>query len=1050
MNEPLEEIQDGVLERLHAGEAVDREAVLAAHPEHAAALRRFFDVLDLIEAPPAAGGARPTTLGEFRILREIGRGGMGVVYEAEQASLKRRVALKLLPAGMAGDPKVVARFRREAEAAGRLRHPNVVPVYSVGEAGGLPFFAMELVEGRSLAAVIRARAAGADAGLPPDPDGWRRWCALTIASVADALQDAHGKGIVHRDVKPANILLEADGTPRLTDFGLALDLGAPGLTTTGETFGTPLYMSPEQALRREAPLGPATDVYSLGVTLYEALTLRSPYEGDTTADILAALRDGSIVAPRDADPGMPAALEGILRRALRREPSERYAAVADLARDLRAFAEGRPVATAAAPAPRDGARKRKGLLVAAILAIFWLPLGVSLWAAGVFGTKERPASFVYPFDAASLAALVDGRYPSPQATLAAWVRPRITLRTRLARDGDFEGGDYYDIGADMGPMAPGPEGVPVEDYLLLTRWEVSVDGGTRREIGITFATFAEGRQVMQVAHLDVPGKDRGDHAKVVHRMTCRLLRLPAGWSRLRREITDAWRLPGGIECTKEIETGVRISDTLPDDYPALVSGAKHDAAMRSALRPRDAVAGLVYGRGEDLVVPVTLRGLRPGPLPLAAEATLLDAAGTVVGTGVLSLGEEEAFGDGPRPFDIQVEFTVPGPVAPDREREIRRLWDLHAAEAGKARIRLRPSRAVWRRAMQGDRIWGGSHEFEVPLVRPPGAAKEPAPPPENPPAAPPSDLALLADGKHPDGERALLGLFRAEVRLRGVVSRRDPGTATIVSHFDWKVPVLDPGYALLAHWEASVDGGEWRNLGHHWARSPFQAGSSTLNVPVERLLGPGLASPSAEVALRATLRIRRAGRGEGTLGAGVNSDPPAAEWMAEGGTEARWTERRTLFLYDDYPGDYPEAVAGTSADAAMRESLRPRAISAVRQGPGRRIALDLSGVPPPGPVPAACEVELLAPASGEVLGRGTWTRPARREEGEPGIAFYAGLGLDLPAEPGEAEQRFLLDLAKGKVASVRLVFRGSRRVALEQTPFDRYWSGSAEFEVPVE
>ncbi|MHC5211489.1 MAG: serine/threonine-protein kinase [Planctomycetota bacterium] len=336
---PLEDIQDEILNRLHAGEPVDRDALLAEHAEHAAALKRFFALVDVIETPPDADAATPSRLGEFEILREIGRGGMGVVYEARQASLNRRVALKVLPPSLRRDMRLLTRFQREAEAAGRLRHPNIVPVYSIGESAGAPFFAMELVDGRSLADVIRARRDGGSAGLPTEPGEWRAWSVSMAARIADALDYAHGRGILHRDIKPGNILLEADGTPRLTDFGLALDMQASELTLSGEVFGSPLYMSPEQAFRSDRPVDARTDIYSLAVTLYELLTLRLPYHGTTQAELMSALSTGRIVDPRTADPDMPEPLARVLAQALRSDPRERYGSAAAFASDLRAALE---------------------------------------------------------------------------------------------------------------------------------------------------------------------------------------------------------------------------------------------------------------------------------------------------------------------------------------------------------------------------------------------------------------------------------------------------------------------------------------------------------------------------------------------------------------------------------------------------------------------------------------------------------------------------------------------------------------------------------------
>ena len=164
----LEDIQDRILEQLHEGEPIDRDALFSAHEEHADALRQFFGVLDIMEAEATGQEDAPTRLGEFRIVREIGRGGMGIVFEAEQTSLKRRVALKVLPTALRSDRRLLSRFRREAEAAARLRHPNIVPVYSIGQAGNAPFFAMEMVAGQSLAETLDERRADRDGGLPQD------------------------------------------------------------------------------------------------------------------------------------------------------------------------------------------------------------------------------------------------------------------------------------------------------------------------------------------------------------------------------------------------------------------------------------------------------------------------------------------------------------------------------------------------------------------------------------------------------------------------------------------------------------------------------------------------------------------------------------------------------------------------------------------------------------------------------------------------------------------------------------------------------------------
>jgi hypothetical protein len=457
MSEKLEEIQDLILARLHAGEAVSREAEIDAHPEHAADLKAFFDLLDVIEDRPGAGVPAPTRLGEFRIVRELGRGGMGVVYEAEQPSLRRRVALKVLPPALCNDARLVSRFRREAEAAGRLRHSGIVPVFSVGEVAGAPFFAMELVDGETLESIIRRRRGGDAAGLPEAGEAWRRWAVETVAQVAEALAYAHGQGILHRDVKPGNIIVEKEScAPRLTDFGLALDLHAPGLTLAGEVFGSPQYMSPEQAVRQEAPVDERTDVYSLAVTLYELLTLRLPYDGTTSAELLTALAQGQVIPPRRADPDLPRALEAVLMRALRRDPRERYAGPAAFADDLHAVLEGRPTRV-----PRR--RWRLGLgclgflvLSVAVAFLLWpvepekpgarlidtLELDADLATRLMFGATERDVAFWLDVERALGRGLDLGFLPDD-------VMPERRRARRVAREFCLEWSEWSD--ADTRP-----------------------------------------------------------------------------------------------------------------------------------------------------------------------------------------------------------------------------------------------------------------------------------------------------------------------------------------------------------------------------------------------------------------------------------------------------------------------------------------------------------------------------------------------------------------------------------------------------------------------
>jgi serine/threonine protein kinase len=273
--------------------------------------------------PLPAGGPTPQLPG-YEILGELGRGGMGVVYKARQTSLNRLVALKMVLPGAFTSATAAQRFRQEAQSAGGLDHPGIVPIHEVGEHQGHHYYTMAFIDGPSLTGWVRSR------GVPPLAE------ALRIArGAAEAVEHAHRRGILHRDLKPDNILLDADGRVRITDFGLSKQLGdgRPELTHSGQILGTPHYMAPEQALGKQQALGPPTDVYALGGVLYFLLTGRAPFSADSMAEMLCKVVHDVPESP-SASAAIPTAVEAVCLRCLEKDPARRYATAADLARAL--------------------------------------------------------------------------------------------------------------------------------------------------------------------------------------------------------------------------------------------------------------------------------------------------------------------------------------------------------------------------------------------------------------------------------------------------------------------------------------------------------------------------------------------------------------------------------------------------------------------------------------------------------------------------------------------------------------------------------------------
>jgi len=418
----LAALVDDYLARLQAGDEVDPDAFAAEHPEHAERLGRLLPALELMDdmrrSSSSLGqnhsltpllmespGIAPGLVGDFQIVREVGRGGMGVVYEARQLSLDRRVALKVLPLAAAMDPRQLGRFHVEAQAAACLHHTNIVPIHAVGCERGVHFYAMQFIDGQTLAAIIGelreldgVRPSGdkpasttlstwlvngelapetpgpraavmPPARVPLDPPArpsspsafaaktaseslsststhsraYARSAARLGIQAAEAIEHAHGLGVVHRDIKPANLLVDDRGNLWITDFGLARLQNDSGLTLTGDLMGTLRYMSPEQATGRGVDVDHRTDIYSLGVTLYELLTLHTACPGDDRQTVLRQVAEEEPISLRRHNPAIPRELETIVLKAIAKDPGSRYTAAQELADDLRRYLDNKPI-----------------------------------------------------------------------------------------------------------------------------------------------------------------------------------------------------------------------------------------------------------------------------------------------------------------------------------------------------------------------------------------------------------------------------------------------------------------------------------------------------------------------------------------------------------------------------------------------------------------------------------------------------------------------------------------------------------------------------------
>jgi serine/threonine protein kinase/WD40 repeat protein len=442
-------VADEFAAELERGGNPDAEQYAGRHPQAANLLRQVLASVQMVRQSAASGdgsltgtgaasaadppGYETGVLGDFRLVREIGHGGMGVVYEAIQISLGRRVALKVLPFATALDPRHLQRFRNEAQAAAHLQHPNIVPIYAVSCDRGVHSYAMQYIDGQTLAGLIaelrrlakreeHSSASSADRANDTNDrnctsqignrksssrlasafntrhsfgagasTAFYRGVAELAIQAADALDYAHQMGVTHRDVKPGNILLDAQGRLWIADFGLAQVRADSQLTATGDLLGTLRYMSPEQAQARRGILDHRTDIYSLGATLYELLTLRPPIDGNDRPELLRKLADEDPAPPTKIDRLIPTDLETILTKALSKSPGDRYATARDLADDLRRFLSDKPIRAKRPTAwdrSRKWARRHKPLVSSLAISSALLLVGVTL-AAIAYATKQR-------------------------------------------------------------------------------------------------------------------------------------------------------------------------------------------------------------------------------------------------------------------------------------------------------------------------------------------------------------------------------------------------------------------------------------------------------------------------------------------------------------------------------------------------------------------------------------------------------------------------------------------------------------------------------------
>jgi serine/threonine protein kinase len=512
-DDPVDDLAEEFARRWRAGEEPSVEEYVARHPERADEVRDVLSAVVIMEqlkprredaltlAEPGPHSARvPERIGDFCIVREIGRGGMGVVYEAVQEALGRRVALKLLPASSFANEKFRARFRRESQAAARLHHTNIVPVFGVGEHDGVWFYVMQLIDGQGLDKVVREAGWANAATVPLSPksqksgvggqesdiqtEGTRRLTPATVAhigvQVADALAYAHEQGVLHRDIKPSNLILDEHGIVWVTDFGVAKLLEDTNLTHSGDLVGTLKYMPPE---RFQGESDARSDVYSLGLTLYELLARRPAYADTTPQQIIQIITHNDPTPLRTVAPTVPADLETIILKAAARDPAHRYQTASALADDLRRFLDDRPIIARRTTRTEQAWRwcRRNPALATATAIAFVLMLTTTIVSVIASVTTEAASRSVlaanHDMEKALAAETAQKEQAELTSTLALDALNGIYNRfapTRLVVTPPAS--DENEVDVPLQPALP-PEAIPLLEELLRTYERLAKSGG---------------------------------------------------------------------------------------------------------------------------------------------------------------------------------------------------------------------------------------------------------------------------------------------------------------------------------------------------------------------------------------------------------------------------------------------------------------------------------------------------------------------------------------------------------------------------------------------